>query len=169
MRGRPPSPGPGVALRAWIGFLLLLAAHFSVRPFIAGRWSVDFVILAILFSGMRMRPGLAAVVGFCTGLALDALAPETFGAHAIVLTVIAYASSWLEAAFFAEHVALTGLVVFGGKWLFDLAMTLLVGARTGVSTAAILLFWSPFSAVLTALVAVLLLVLLRPLYRPLTR
>jgi rod shape-determining protein MreD len=166
MRGPQQSPGIGSALRAWVGFALLIAAHFGVRPLLAGRASVDFAVIAVLFSAVRVRPGLAALIGFLTGLALDALSPGSFGASAIVLTLVAFGASWLKAVFFADHVALTGLFVFGAKWLFDLAMTLLTGVGTGVSLLVALLLWAPLSAALTALVAVLLLVLFRPLYRP---
>lgn len=166
MRGPQQSPGIGSALRAWLGFALLIAAHFGVRPLIGGRASVDFAVIAVLFSAVRMRPGLAALMGFLTGLALDALSPGSFGASAIVLTLVAFGASWLKAVFFADHVVLTGLFVFGAKWLFDVAMTLLTGVGTGASLLVSLLLWAPLSAALTALVAVLLLVLFRPLYRP---
>lgn len=166
MRAQNQAPGIGSALRAWLGFLLLLTAHFSVRPLVAGRASIDFAVIAVLFSSVRMRPGFAALTGFLTGLALDAMAPESFGASALVLSLIAFGASWLKAVFFADHVALTGLFVFGAKWLFDIAMTLLAGVGSGVSLFVTLLLWSPLSSALTALVAVLLLVLFRPLYRP---
>lgn len=166
MRGPQQSPGIGSALRAWIGFVLLIVAQFGVRPLVAGKATVDFAIIAVLFSAVRMRPGLAALTGFLTGLALDSLAPGSFGANTIVLTLVAYGASWLKAVFFADHVALTGLFVFGAKWVFDVAMTLLTGAGNGVSVLVALLLWSPLAAALTALVAVLLLVLFRPLYRP---
>lgn len=166
MRPTNQAPGVGSAIRAWIGFLLLVAAHFSVRPLLAGRASIDFAVVAVLFSSVRMRPGLAALTGFLTGLALDAMAPGSFGASALVLSLIAFGASWLKAVFFADHIALTGLFVFGAKWLFDIAITLLTGVGTGVSLFVTLLLWSPLSAALTALVAVLLLVLFRPLYRP---
>lgn len=166
MRGPQPAPGIGSALRAWLGFALLIVAQFGVRPLVAGRATVDFAVIAVLFSAVRMRPGLAALTGFLTGLALDALSPGSFGSSMIVLTLVAFAASWLKAVFFADHVALTGLFVFGAKWFFDVAMTLLTGAGTGVSLLVTLLLWSPLSAALTAVVAVLLLVLFRPLYRP---
>jgi rod shape-determining protein MreD len=156
----------GSAFRAWLGFALLLAGHFFVRPLFFGRANVDFVVIAILFSAVRMRPGLAAVVGFLTGLAVDALAPGSFGASALVLSLVAFGASWIKAVFFADHVALTGLFVFGGKWSFDVAMTLLTGGVSGVSLVVSLLLWSPLSAALTALLAVLLLTVFRPLYRP---
>ena len=90
------APGLGSALRAWLGFALLLTAHFAIRPLIGGRAHVDFVVIAILFAAVRMRPGFAAVVGLLTGLALDALAPGTFGASALALTVVAFGASWCE-------------------------------------------------------------------------
>lgn len=166
MRAQNQAPGIGSALRACLGFLLLLTAHFSVRPLVAGRASIDFAVIAVLFSSVRMRPGFAALTGFLTGLALDAMAPGSFGASALVLSLIAFGASWLKAVFFADHVALTGLFVFGAKWLFDIAMTLLAGVGSGVSLFVTLLLWSPLSSALTALVAVVLLVLFRPLYRP---
>ena len=166
MRAPQQSSGVASALRAWFGFALLIGAQFGVRPLIAGRASVDFAVIAVLFAAVRIRPGLAAIVGFLTGLALDALSPEGFGASALVLTVVAFGASWLKAVFFADHVALTGLFVFGAKWLFDVVMALLTGIGAGTSLFAALLIWSPLSAALTAAVAVLLLVLIRPLYRP---
>lgn len=169
MRGPQQAPGIASALRAWLGFALLISAQFGVRPLIAGRATVDFAVIAVLFSAVRMRPGLAALVGFFTGLALDALSPENFGASALVLTLVAFGASWLKAVFFADHVALTGLFVFGAKWLFDAVMTLLTGAGAGTSVLATLLLWSPLSAAMTGVAAVLLLVLFRPLYRPQSR
>jgi len=166
MRHTRQSPGIGSAVRAWVGFFLLMLAQFAVRPLIAGRATVDFAVIAVLFSAVRMRPGLAALTGCLTGFALDALAPGSFGASTIVLTLVAFGASWLKAVFFADHVALTGLFVFGAKWLFDIALTLLTGVGSGVSVLVTLLVWSPLSAALTALVAVLLLIVFRPLYRP---
>jgi rod shape-determining protein MreD len=166
VRAPPSSPGIGSALRAWLGFLLLIVAQFGVRPLIAGRASVDFATIAVLFAAVRMRPGFAALTGFLVGMALDTLAPSQFGSTALVMTAIAFGASWLKAVFFADHVALTGLFIFGGKWLFDIATTVLTGGSTGAPLVVALLLWAPLSAALTAAVAVLLLVLFRPLYRP---
>lgn len=167
MRGPQPSPsGATSTLLAWIGFALLIAAHFTVRPLFVGPVSVDFALIALLFASVRMRPGFAALTGFLLGLALDALAPGNFGAAALVLTVLGFGASWLKAVFFADNVSLTALFLFGGKWIFDVAMTVLVGTKGGASLVVSMLLWSPLSAALTALVAVLLLTLFRPLYRP---
>ncbi len=167
MRGPQPAPsGIGSAIRAWIGFALLIAAHFAVRPLFTGPVTVDFAIIALLFASVRMRPGFASLAGFLMGLALDALAPGSFGSATLVLTLLGFGASWLKAVFFADNLSLTALFIFGGKWIFDIAMTLLVGAKGGATLVVTLLLWSPLSAALTALVAVLLLTLFRPLYRP---
>jgi rod shape-determining protein MreD len=165
---RPPAPTPGFgsAVRAWLGFLLLIVAQFGVRPLITGRATVDFAVVAVLFAAVRMRPGFAALTGFLVGVALDSLAPSQLGSTALVMTAIAYGASWLKAVFFADHVALTALFIFGGKWLFDIATTLLTGGSAGTSLVAALLIWAPLSAALTAAVAAVLLLLFRPLYHP---
>lgn len=164
-RPMPPRSGIGSALCAWVGFILLLIAHFGVRPLVGGRASVDFIVIAILFASVRMRPGLAATTGFLTGLAVDAVAPGFFGVSALVLTLLAFSASWLKALFFTDHVVLTGFFVFIGKWLFDAASTLLSGSVSGSTWILPLLLWSLISAAVTAVVALILLSAFRPLYR----
>ncbi len=126
---------------------------------------VDFLVIAALFAAVRMRPGLAALLGFALGLSADALAPGSFGAATLALTVISFAASWLKAVFFANHIALTGLFIFLGKWCFDAIYVLLGGGVRGVDLVVQLLLWTPLAAALTAVVAVLLLTIFRPLYR----
>jgi rod shape-determining protein MreD len=167
MRGPPPSSsGVSSAIRASVGFVLLVLAHFAVRPLFAGPVAVDFAIIAILFASVRLRPGLAALTGFAVGVVLDAFAPGNFGSTALVATLLGFGASWLKAVFFADHLTLTGLFIFGGKWLFDVALTLLTGVKGSTTLVVELLVWSPLSAALTAVVAILLLTLFRPLYRP---
>ncbi|MEQ1692390.1 MAG: rod shape-determining protein MreD [Gemmatimonas sp.] len=163
-----PAPQSGLAsgARAFLGFALLIAAHFAIRPLFASRANVDFLLIAILFSAVRLRPGLAAVLGLAAGLMVDALAPSAFGAAAVSLVAVAFAASRVKAVFFADHVALTGLFVFVGKLCFDALYAGVSGGVRGIPLVVQLLLWTPLSAALTALVAVLLLTLFRPLYRP---
>ncbi len=165
MRAPQSQSGVGSALRAFVGFALLVTAHFGVRPLFGSRVMVDFLVIGILFAAVRMRPGLAALLGFTLGLAVDALAPGSFGAAMLALTVIAFGASWLKAVFFANHIALTGLFIFLGKWSFDAIYVLLSGGVRGADLVVRLLLWSPLAAALTALVAILLLTIFRPLYR----
>ena len=62
--------------QAIVGFILLLIAHYTVRPLIGGRAPVDFLAIAVLFSAVRLRPGAAALLGFAVGLTIDALQPD---------------------------------------------------------------------------------------------
>jgi rod shape-determining protein MreD len=161
-----PQSGFLTATRAWIGFALLLMAHFAIRPLISTRVNVDFLLIAVLFAAVRVRPGLAAVIGLFAGLAIDALAPSAFGAATLAMVAVSYGASRVKAVFFADHVALTGLFVFLGKLLFDLLYATGSGGLRGVGLMVQLLVWSPLSAALTAAVAIVLLTVFRPLYRP---
>lgn len=161
-----PQSGFATAARAWLGFALLLTAHFAVRPLFSARVNVDFLFIAVLFAAVRVRPGLAAVIALGAGFAIDALAPSAFGAAALAFVAVAYAASRVKAVFFADHVALTGLFVFLGKLLFDVVYAVASGGLRGVGLMVQLLIWSPLSAALTAAVAIVLLTAFRPLYRP---
>ncbi|MCU0648141.1 MAG: rod shape-determining protein MreD [Gemmatimonadaceae bacterium] len=152
-------------LRLFVGFLLLLVAHFTLRPLLGGPAPIDFLLIAVLFVSVHLRPGAAALLGFAVGTLTDAVAPESFGAGALALTLVGYAGGWLRAVFLADQLPLTALVVFGGKWLFDAIYVLVGPAKRGVSLVLQLLLWSPLAAALTALVAVVMLVLFRPLFR----
>ena len=148
-------------LRVAFVFALLLLLHYTVRPLLGGRAPLDFLVIAILIAAVRLRPGLAALLGLTVGLATDALTPS-FGSGALALSVIAYAASWLKAIFFADNVALSALFFFGGKWTFDVLYLVSERRLRGAELLMQLLLWSPLSATLTALAGVLLLLLLRP-------
>ena len=104
-----PQSGAASVARAWLGFALLLAAHFAVRPLLSTRANVDFLLIAVLFSAVRVRPGVGALIGLVSGLAVDALAPSAFGSATLAFVLVAFAASWVKAVFFADHVALTGV------------------------------------------------------------
>ena len=164
-----PQSGVGSALSAWVGFALLVAAHFAVRPLFSSRANVDFLLIAILFAAVRVRPGVAALLGLVAGITVDALAPSAFGAAALSMVVVAFAASRVKAVFFADHVALTGLFVFVGKLVFDAFYAGVSGGVRGMELVVQLLLWTPLSAALTAAVAVVLLTMFKPLYRPSSR
>ena len=169
MAARSQPSSIAVTAQAIVGFALLVVAHYTLRPLIGGRAPIDFLAIAVLFSAVRLRPGAAAVLGFIVGLAVDSLAPGSFGAATLSFTLVGYAASWLKAVFFADHVALTGLFVFAGKWAYDGLYNLAGPRMGGVDLVVQLLLWTPLAAALTAGVAVLLLTVFRPLYRPQTK
>src|SRR5207247_838442 len=97
----PRRPGP---LYFYLGFGLLAALHFYVRPRLwDGRAAPDFLLLALLLVAIRARPGIAALAGFVVGLVTDVLTPASFGAAALAHTVVGYLASWGRAVFFADN------------------------------------------------------------------
>jgi len=151
------------AVRTAVVCVILIALHYGLRPLLAWRASVDFMIVALVIGAIRMRPGSAAIYGFLLGLLSDSLALGAFGAAALGMSVVGFGASWLKAVFFADNLALNGFFLFLGKWLFDIIF-LLVGHRVhGAELAMQMFVWSPLSAAVTALAGVAVLSLLRPL------
>ena len=154
------------AVRLAIAFSILVLLHFTVRPLLAWRAEVDFLIVALLLMAVRVRPGSAALIGFVMGLAADSVTPVAFGAAALGMTVVGYGASWLKAVFFADNVVLHAFFFFVGKWAFDIVYVTAERRMHGVELATQLLLWSPLSAALTALAGVILLLMLRPVLEP---
>ncbi|MEP7384073.1 MAG: rod shape-determining protein MreD [Gemmatimonadota bacterium] len=149
------------AFRAAIVFVVLVAMHFFVRPLLGWRVSMDFLVIAMLLVSVRVRPGVAAVVGFILGLIADSLAPETFGAGALSMSVVGFGASWVKAVFFSDNVFLHAFFFFVGKWAFDVIFV--VAARQGgvYDMATQIVLWSPLAAALTAVTGVVVLLLFR--------
>jgi rod shape-determining protein MreD len=152
--------------RALAAFLVLVVLHFTLRPLLGWRASLDFLVIAVLLASVRVRPGAAAVIGMFTGLVADSLTPTAFGAGALGMTVIASAASWLKAVFFADNVVLHAFFFFVGKWLFDLVYLVAERRLGGMELVTQLLLWSPLAAALTAVAGVVVLLLLRPMLEP---
>ena len=154
------------AVRAVSAFGLLVVLHYTLRPLLGWRAPMDFLVIAVLLTAVRVRPGAAALIGFLTGLVADSLTPSALGAGALAMTVVGAGASWLKAVFFADNIVLHGFFFFLGKWAFD-AMYLAAERRLrGVELVTQLLLWSPLAAALTALAGVVLLLLLRPVLEP---
>lgn len=153
------------ALRLAVAFIFLVALQFSVQPLLGWRAAPDFLVIALLLVAIRVRPGTAAVVGTLLGLAADTLSPQTFGATALSMCVVAFAASWLKAVFFADDVVLTAFFFFLGKWAFDLLYVLTAHRHGTADTVTQLLVWSPLSGATTAATGLVVLLFLRPLLR----
>jgi rod shape-determining protein MreD len=148
-------------LRAALLFVALIALHYFLRPLLGWRVLPDFLVIAILLVAVRVRPGVAAVVGFALGLIGDSLAPATFGAGALAMSVIGFSASWLKAVFFSDNVFLHAFFFFVGKWAFDVIFVL--AARQGgvYDMATQVVLWSPLAAAVTAVAGVVVLLLFR--------
>lgn len=156
---------PGIT-RAVITFAVLTVLHFTLRPLLGWRAPIDFLLLAVLTAAVRVRPAGAVLIGFMVGIVADSLAPDTFGAGALAMTIVAYLASWLKAVFFADSLPLNALFFFAGKWLFDIIYFVAEHRLFGVELVQQLALWSPLSAAATAIAGVLVLLLMRPLLEP---
>lgn len=136
-------------------FILLVALHYSVRPFLGARISVDFLVIAVLLTAVYVRPGIAALIGFATGAIADSLTPLSFGSGALAMAVVGYTASWLKAAVFGDNVLAQVVFIGAGKLAFDI-IYLVAERRLALADLVVqLLVWSPASALATGLAAVL--------------
>jgi len=149
---------------AWFAlvFVVLVVLHYTLRPVLDWRASIDFLAIAVLLVAVRARPGVATLVGFAVGIVADAMTPGSFGAGALAFSVVAYAASTLKAAFFADNIALNAVFVFLGKWVSDLIFLAAEHRLGGSEFLAQALLWSPLAAAVTAVVGLAVLVLVRP-------
>ena len=153
-----------VAKSAWFAFVfvLLVALHYSLRPMLAWRAPIDFLVIALLLVAVRARPGVAALAGFALGIMADSLTPGAFGAGALAMTTVGFGASWLKAAFFADNVTLNGIFVFAGKWAFDLIFLVAERRLQGTDLLAQAVLWSPLAAAATAAMGLVVLLAVRP-------
>jgi rod shape-determining protein MreD len=143
-------------------FGALVVLHYTLRPMLDWRASIDFLAIAVLLVAVRARPGAATLVGFVVGLIADSMAPMSFGAGALAFSIVAYAASSLKAAFFADNLALNAVFVFLGKWVGDLVFLAAEHRLGGSEFLAQALLWSPLAAAVTAVVGLVVLAVVRP-------
>jgi len=150
------------SLRPILAFIILVVLHYTLRPVLEWRTSIDFLLIALLLAAVRMRPGAAAVLGFAMGLVADSLSVGAFGAT-LAMTVVGFTASWLRAVVFAENLVLHAAFFFAGKWLYDIIFLLVERRVKGLDLVFQLLIWSPLTAMVTALAGLLVLIIMRPM------
>ena len=136
-------------------FVLLVALHFSIRPLMGSRISVDFLVIAVLLAAVHVRPGVAALIGFATGLIADSLTPLSLGAGALAMSAVGSAASWLKAAVFGDNVVAQAVFLGAGKFAFDVIYLVVEGRMAMRDLLVQIVLWSPLSAVATGLAGVL--------------
>ncbi|MEO6444491.1 MAG: rod shape-determining protein MreD [Gemmatimonadaceae bacterium] len=151
------------AARTAVLFALLVGMHYFVRPLLGWWVSMDFLVIAVLLVAVRVRPGVAALIGFAIGLVADSLSPDAFGAGALSMTLVGFSASWLKAVFFSDNVFLHAFFFFLGKWAFDIVYVLVERQRPLYDMATQIVLWSPLAAALTAVTGVIVLLLFRGL------
>ena len=136
-------------------YVLLLAMHFLIRPLIGTRVSIDFLVIAVLLAAVHVRPGIAAIIGFATGLIADSLTPLSLGAGALAMSAVGSAASWLKAAVFGDNVLAQTVFLAAGKLAFDIIYLVVEGRLPMNDLLVQLVLWSPLSALATGLAGVL--------------
>jgi rod shape-determining protein MreD len=144
-----------------LGFALLAALHFYVRPRLwDSRAAPDFLLLALMLVAIRARPGIAALAGFIVGVVSDVLTPASFGAGALAHTVVGYLASWGRQVFFPDNLLVNAGLFAGGVMLRNALMLVTSGTPAGQLSAG-LLVWSPLQAITTAVAGTVILLLFR--------
>lgn len=144
-----------------LGFALLAALHFYVRPRLwDGRAAPDFMLLLLLLVAIRARPGVAAIAGFLVGVVNDVLTPASFGAGALAHTVVGYLAAWGRAVFFPDNLLVNAGLFAGGVMLRN-ALVLLASATPAGQLTTGLFVWSPLQALTTAIAGSLILLLFK--------
>jgi rod shape-determining protein MreD len=151
------------ALKVAISFVILVLLQYTLRPLLAWRAGPDFLIIALLLVAVRVRPGVAALVGLALGLMADSLMLSAFGSSALAMCAIGFAAAWLKAVFFADNLVLNGLFFFLGKLTFDIVYLFTERRLGGTELITEVLVWSPLRAAVTAAAGLVMLALLRPL------
>ncbi len=147
--------------RLYLGFAVLLALHFYVRPRIFdGRAAPDFLFLALMLIAIRARPGYAALAGFVFGMVSDALTPASLGAGALANTVVGYLAAWGRAVFFPDNVLVNAGLFAAGVWVRN-AIILVASGTPSAQLSSGLLVWAPLQALSSAVAGILLLLILR--------
>jgi rod shape-determining protein MreD len=145
----------------FLGFALLAALHFYVRPRLwDSRAAPDFLLLALMLVAIRARPGVAAVVGFVVGMISDVLTPAGFGAGALAHTVVGYLAALGRSVFFPDNLLVNAGLFAAGVMLRNTLMLLASGTPAGQLSAS-LLVWAPLQAITTAVAGVVILLLFR--------
>ena len=121
-------------IRTAIVCLILIVLHYTLRPLLAWRASIDFLLIALVF-----------------------------GAGALAATIVGFSASWLKAVFFADNLALNAFFLFIGKWVFDLVYVLMERRMHGTEMLMQIIVWSPLAAAVTAVAGVIAITVLRPI------
>lgn len=72
----------------------------------------NFLLICTVYHGFSRGPGLGQGVGFVSGLALDALSADMFGASAILLSLVGYTSGMMQRIWDEEQPTAQMLLVF---------------------------------------------------------
>lgn len=114
---------PEGATGRWAAIVGLLLLHLFLYPLLQ-RWVVapDFLVGEVLLAALLLKPRVAAVVGFASGLLHASLTLAAVGGTAFLLGVAAYLAGRLRELFFAEQSLYLTVYFFAGTWILEVAL-----------------------------------------------
>ena len=145
----------------WVFILLLVIAHLVLHVAIGlGTVAPDLLTVAVLLSARRLNATVAAGLGLLMGLLVDALSLTTFGASALIDSVIGLVGARSRDLFEGESLIFVAGYIFVGKWLHDCAYLALTHGVNGEPWST-LLTAAPLAALYAAVAGLLALTLYR--------
>jgi rod shape-determining protein MreD len=145
----------------WFFIVILVIAHLVLHVAIGlGTVAPDLLTVAVLLSARRLSATVAAGIGLLLGLLVDALSLTTFGAVALINSVIGLVGARSRDLFEGDSIMFVAGYIFVGKWLHDCAYLALTHSVNGEPWST-LLTSAPLSALYAAVAGVVALTLYR--------
>jgi rod shape-determining protein MreD len=112
--------GTRSGLSFWVFIILLVIGHLILHVALGlDAAAPDLITGAVLLSARTLGGSAAAAVGLGLGVLADALSLTTFGAQALVNTVIGFLGARSRDLFEGDSLLFVGVYIFLGKWLRD--------------------------------------------------
>lgn len=109
--------------------VVLVALHFMLRVGLGlSFWAPDLLTVALLLAARRTPAGMAAGLGLLLGLLRDSVNVVSFGADAVVMTVLGYLGARSRDYFVGDSLLFLGVYLFVGKVLRDVGFALMARA-----------------------------------------
>jgi len=126
---------------AGVAIASLIAIHFLLRPLLV-QWPLapDFLLGGLLLAALRLRPGVAACLGFALGILEASLVLQGFGRMTLALTLLGYFGARSRDWLFSDSPHFVFIYLFLGAGVGELAAFGLPGriANGLVALAALL-------------------------------
>lgn len=104
----------------WVFIVILIIGHLVLHVALGlGAAGPDLLTGAVLLSARILGGSSAAAFGLVLGVLADAMSLTTFGAQALVNTVIGFLGARSRDLFEGDSLLFVGAYIFLGKWLRD--------------------------------------------------
>lgn len=109
-----------VSASFWVFIVVLVIVHLVLHVALGLDASApDMATVAVLLAARMLSGSGAAAVGLVIGVLIDALSLTTFGAQALVNTIVGFLGARSRDLFDGDSLLFIGMYVFIGKWLRD--------------------------------------------------